>query len=225
MTSSPNHWIRRTSTGSVLLVALIAAVVSFRHMHELALAHGESPLTAALIPLSVDGTVVSSSMALLLESRYGRRGGVLPWTLLIVASLASLAANVAVAEPTLIGRVIAAWPSFALVGAYETLMRQIRYAFLLRQTEAENVAEELVGPAAVNEVDDAGGVELTEPSENGSREGREVQKAAWRWALANRRSDGSLPSGRAISQKFARSPRWGRLVKSAGLAGQLDAVP
>jgi hypothetical protein len=61
--------------------------------------------------VDVDGTVVSSSMALLLESRCGRRGGVLLWTLLIVASLASLAANVAVAEPTLIGRVIAAWPS------------------------------------------------------------------------------------------------------------------
>ncbi|MEW9533116.1 DUF2637 domain-containing protein [Microbispora sp. NPDC049125] len=48
MPSSPNRWIRRTSTGSVLLVALIAAVVSFRHMHELALAHGGSALTAAL---------------------------------------------------------------------------------------------------------------------------------------------------------------------------------
>ncbi|TDD20455.1 DUF2637 domain-containing protein [Nonomuraea diastatica] len=32
---------------------MIAAVVSFRHMHELALAHGESPLAAALIPLPV----------------------------------------------------------------------------------------------------------------------------------------------------------------------------
>ncbi|WP_310741385.1 DUF2637 domain-containing protein [Microbispora sp. H10670] len=73
MTSSPNRWIRRTSTGSVLLSASIAAAVSFRHMHELALAHGESTLTAALVPLSVDGTVVSSSMALLL--RAGTAGG------------------------------------------------------------------------------------------------------------------------------------------------------
>jgi hypothetical protein len=41
-------------------------------------------------------------------------------------SAASLAANVAVAQPTVAGRVIAAWPSFALIGAYELLMRQIR---------------------------------------------------------------------------------------------------
>jgi hypothetical protein len=49
---------------------------------------------------------------LLAESRSGHRGGVLAWALLVAGSVASLAANVAVAEPTLIGRVIAAWPSF-----------------------------------------------------------------------------------------------------------------
>jgi len=54
------------------------------------------------------------------------RGGILPWALLVVGSVASLAANVAVAEPTATGRVIAAWPSFALIAAYELLMRQVR---------------------------------------------------------------------------------------------------
>lgn len=42
------------------------------------------------------------------------QGGALPWALLIAGSVASLAANVAVAEPPFIGRVIAAWPSLAL---------------------------------------------------------------------------------------------------------------
>lgn len=37
-------------------------------------------------------------------------------------SVASLAANVTVAQPTAVSRVIAAWPSFALIGAYELLM-------------------------------------------------------------------------------------------------------
>lgn len=50
----------------------------------------------------------------------------LPWALLIVGSAASLAANVAVAEPSPAGRAIAAWPPFALIGAYELLMRQVR---------------------------------------------------------------------------------------------------
>ena len=40
-------------------------------------------------------------------------------------SVASLAANVAVAEPTLIGRVVAGWPSFALTASYELLTRDV----------------------------------------------------------------------------------------------------
>jgi hypothetical protein len=51
---------------------------------------------------------------------------VLPWALLAVGSVASLAANVTVAEPTAAGRVIAAWPSLALISTYELLMRQVR---------------------------------------------------------------------------------------------------
>jgi hypothetical protein len=70
--------------------------------------------------------IVAASTALLADSRSGGRGGLLPWALLVTGSVASLAANVAVAEPTAIGRVIAAWPSFALIGAYEMLMHQIR---------------------------------------------------------------------------------------------------
>jgi len=120
------RWIRGTTTASVVLLACIAGVVSYGHMHMLTVVHGESVWTAALIPLSVDGMIVASSMTLLADSRAGRSGGVLPWALLAAGSAASLAANVAAAEPTAYGRVIAAWPSFALIGAYELLMRQIR---------------------------------------------------------------------------------------------------
>ena len=119
--------IRLTTTAAVALLALIAGVVSFGHMHELARGAGEGPLTAALIPLSVDGMIVASSMSLLVDSRTGRHGGVLPWTLLVWGSAASLAANVAAASPAIEGRMIAAWPSFALMGAYELLMRQVRH--------------------------------------------------------------------------------------------------
>ena len=65
-----------TTTASVLMLAGIAAVVSYRHMHTLTLAHGESRWTAALIPLSVDGMIVASSMTLLADSRTGQHGGV-----------------------------------------------------------------------------------------------------------------------------------------------------
>lgn len=95
-------------------------------MHLLVELHGQPGWVAALTPLSVDGMIVAASTTLVADSRAGERGSVLPWALLVVGSVASVAANVAVAQPTVVGRVIAAWPSFALIGAYELLMRQVR---------------------------------------------------------------------------------------------------
>ena len=76
-------------------------------------------------------------MSLLLDSRLGHRGGVLPWVLLIVGAAASLGANIAVAEPSLAGRVIAAWPGFALTASYELLMRQVRRSAAARTGPAD----------------------------------------------------------------------------------------
>jgi hypothetical protein len=56
----------------------------------------------------MDGMIVVASTTLLTDSRGGDRGGFLPWAVLVAGSAASLAANVAVAEPTVTGRVIAA---------------------------------------------------------------------------------------------------------------------
>src|SRR6266851_4665261 len=126
MRPGPDRWIGWTTTGCVGLLALIAGVVSYLHMHTLVALHGQPGWVAALTPLSVDGMIVAASTTLLADSRSGSRGGTLPWALLVVGSVASLAANVEVAEPTATGRVIAAWPSFALIGAYELLMRQVR---------------------------------------------------------------------------------------------------
>jgi hypothetical protein len=55
-----------------------------------------------------------------------------------------------------------------------------------------------------------------------SSAGRELQRQAWYWALAHRADDGSLPSGGAIARQYGRHERWGRLVKRAGAAGELD---
>ena len=123
MSGRADRWIRWTTTGCVGLLALIAGTVSYLHMHTLVALHGQPGWVAALTPLSVDGMIVAASTTLLADSRSGRNGGALQWALLVAGSVASLAANVAVAEPTLIGRVIAAWPSFALTASYELLTR------------------------------------------------------------------------------------------------------
>lgn len=250
MVSRSDRRIRWTTSFTVALLALIAGVVSFGHVHELALAVGEDRFTAALIPFSVDGMILASSLSLLVDSRSGRRGGVLPWMLLVLGSVASLCANVAAATPTIEGRVIAAWPSFALMGAYELLMRQIRNA-----VETTGDCVEASGDAAVANVGEEPEVvpelsavhrDVAEPKSVDSdrpdappisrgrgrmrstsprlAEARNLQSRALDWALAHRRPDGGLPTGRQIAEQFGRSARWGRLVKHAALLAA-DAEP
>jgi hypothetical protein len=166
---------------------------------------------ATLTPFSVDGMIVAASTTLLADSRSGGGGGSLPWALLIVGSVASLAANVAVAEPTTTGRVIAAWPSFALIAAYELLMRQVRRSATDRAGRRERLSEpEPVGGSA-REPERAGGL---------GGVGKDLQRQAWQWAQANRAGDGSLPSGRQIARQYDRHERWGRLVKRSGCVGE-----
>jgi ABC-type Fe3+ transport system permease subunit len=74
--SRSRAWIETTTTASVVLLAGIAAVVSYGHLYLLAVRHRQGGLASALIPLSVDGMIVAASMSLLLDSRVGRRGRV-----------------------------------------------------------------------------------------------------------------------------------------------------
>ncbi|WP_241840017.1 DUF2637 domain-containing protein [Frankia sp. CcI49] len=122
------RWIRIATVLAVLAVAGIAAIVSYRHMRAVALANGEDHISSSIIPLAVDGLIIAASMTMLADSRDGRKRSALAYGLLTLASAASLAANVMHAQPTLPARVIAAWPSAALIGAYELLMAQIRGA-------------------------------------------------------------------------------------------------
>ena len=221
MNAGAERWIRWTTIGCVALLALIAGTVSYLHMHALVTRHGQPGWVATLTPFSVDGMIVAALTTLLAESRSGHRGGVLPWALLVAGSVASLAANVAVAEPTLIGRVIAAWPSFALTASYELLTRQVRRGVADEDTRKERPrrlprARPTAGRAA------APGLALVPPpqfGQGGRRAGGDLQRRAWQWALANRGEDGALPSGLAIARAHGRRERWGRLVKSTGLAG------
>ena len=84
MSGRADQWIRWTTTACVGLLALIAGIVSYLHMHMLVALHGQPGWVAVLTPLSVDGMIVAASTTLLSDSRSGSRGGVLPWALLIV---------------------------------------------------------------------------------------------------------------------------------------------
>lgn len=122
--------LARVLTGlAVLAVAVIAAAVSFSHIEALALAHGYTPGTARLLPLSVDGLIVASSLTLLTEARAQRDAPGLARFGLVLGIAVTLAANVAYGVhfgP--VGAVVNAWPAAAFITATEILAGQMRRA-------------------------------------------------------------------------------------------------
>jgi len=221
VSAGADRWIRWTTIGCVALLALIAGTVSYLHMHMLVARHGQPGWVAALTPLSVDGMILAASATWLPAWRSGRRGGMLPWALLVAGSVASLAANVAVAEPSLTGRVIAAWPSFALTASFELLTRQVRRGAAGQDAHHQRRRPQATRPA-IAQSGSAPGLRVVGLSRagRGSRcAGGELRRKAWHWALAHRDGDGALPSGEAIARAHGRQERWGRLVKNAGQAG------
>lgn len=227
MTGRTDRWIKRTTVGRVGMLALIAGTVSYLHMHLLVQTHGQPGWVAALTPLSVDGMIVAASTTLLADSRGGGRGGFLPWALLVAGSAASLAANVAVAEPTATGRAIAAWPSFSLIAAYELLMRQVRRAADARpsgrQVQSGRSAATADGAAVAKSAATSRPADrvLTTPRRAA---GPEVWLDAWRSAQDNRSEDGSLPSGREIARQYGRTRTVGPTGQTLGTGRRAERV-
>jgi len=113
-----------TRTAAVLTVAGLAGLagtISYRHMVLLAQRHGQHGIDAHAFPLCVDGLDLIGVLVLLADRRSGRPSGWLPWTVLTVGTVASIAANVAVAPDNTIARAISGWSAVALLAAAKML--------------------------------------------------------------------------------------------------------
>jgi hypothetical protein len=61
--------IRITTALAVVAVAGVAAIISYQHAYELVTSHGETGVTAHLLPFTVDGLIWAASMVVLDASR------------------------------------------------------------------------------------------------------------------------------------------------------------
>ena len=68
--SSIDRAIRLSTTAAVLAMAGSAAYVSYWHAYAVVRAHGESGITARLVPATIDGLVYASSMVILYAARH-----------------------------------------------------------------------------------------------------------------------------------------------------------
>ncbi|MGH3222567.1 MAG: DUF2637 domain-containing protein [Streptosporangiaceae bacterium] len=128
--------IRRLTAAAVLLVAAIAAVVSFIHIEHLAVTHGQTALAAMLLPLSIDGTVAAASLVMLRAARAGLRTPWLARVMLGLSVVATLAANIAYgARYGLTGSLLSGWPAVAFIGSAEMAIGMVRRT---RQAGAED---------------------------------------------------------------------------------------
>ncbi|MDG9692416.1 DUF2637 domain-containing protein [Streptomyces sp. DH17] len=103
---------------AVLVQALIAAALSFAHLHDLALAAGQDGWKAWAYPVSVDLLLVAAWRRL--RSGEAKTAG---WCWFLVALTASLGANVATAGlldlddvPDWLRILVAGWPAIAFLG-------------------------------------------------------------------------------------------------------------
>lgn len=189
---------RRLMAGAVMVVAAIAAVVSYIHIQNLALTHGQSQLAALLLPVSVDGTITAASLALLWAARAGISS---PWLARVMLGLgvaATVAANaVEGAAGGVIGVLVSAWPADAFIGGIELLVWTARTA---RQS-APATATETVQPSASADaprVQPIATARTTRPS--ASRKAVTTAHAERRYAAEL--ASGSLPSMRQIRREM-----------------------
>jgi hypothetical protein len=122
-----NRLIRITTALAVATVAAVAAVISYRHAYELVSTHGETGITARLLPFTVDGLILAASMLILDANRRNHPVPPLARWCLGAGIVATIGANLAHGlghGP--IGALVSAWPALALAGSFELLMTLIR---------------------------------------------------------------------------------------------------
>jgi hypothetical protein len=121
--------IKATTALAVVAVAAVAALISYAHMLDLVRTHGETGVTAQLVPFTVDGLILAASMVILDASRRDRPVPALAGWSLAAGICATVGANVAHgAAHGPIGALVSAWPALALVGSFELLMTLTRHA-------------------------------------------------------------------------------------------------
>jgi uncharacterized protein DUF2637 len=89
LTSGIDRAIRLSTAAAVLVVAGIAAYISYWHAYAVVRAHGENGITARLEPATIGGLVYASSMVVLSAARHQ----------VPVPSLARLLLGLGIADP------------------------------------------------------------------------------------------------------------------------------
>jgi hypothetical protein len=111
--------------GPLTIIAGIAGAASFTHIHDTAAEHGQAGWMAWAIAVCIDLLAVMAAREIQRDMRAGRR---CTWPVLVLAigAALSLAANLAQAEPSPWGRIVAGTPAGAFLVAISMVERRAR---------------------------------------------------------------------------------------------------
>lgn len=116
-------WTRVAARGAAAVVAGVAGAASFEHIASVAIGAGERAWVGYSLPFAIDGLIVVGVAALLEDQRRSRRGRTSARLAVLVGVTATLAANVASAEPTWTARLVALAAPVSFLLSVEVLTR------------------------------------------------------------------------------------------------------
>ncbi|MGW3809087.1 DUF2637 domain-containing protein [Micromonospora sp. NPDC005113] len=148
-----------TSRATAAFVAAVAGFASYQHIYRVATTAGEHQSVSAVLPLSIDGLILVATLAMLEDKRNRRRPRASARFALVFGIVATLAANVASAQPTITARLVAAVPALSFLLSVEVLARSgkpapaieaaVEHANITPAAEALTAIVDATAPATV----------------------------------------------------------------------------
>jgi Protein of unknown function (DUF2637) len=130
-----------------VVIALCSYAVSATSLYALGLQAGYSRWQAAAVPVVADGPAIYGMFRIVSRSRRGAKGAGYGWLLVIAGTAASVAGNVAHAQPGLVARGIAAAIPLAVLAMLEALKGDTQEVARLAAQAVHDPAGVAEGPA------------------------------------------------------------------------------
>lgn len=220
--SAGDAFIRWAATGSVVVVTIIAAVISYGHARDLVLRYGVTGLTADFLPLTVDGLVATCSLILVDCARHQRDAPWHAWALLIAGACATVAANVAAGlSHGIIGAIIAGWPALVACGCFELLLRHRRQPPAMQQTVTSEQLTLALNPLDHADTNADPTCEISETRQPGDDQPADPAADLARNHYASEIAAGNTPSIRAIKRDLHVGTARASIIRSV-LTGELS---
>lgn len=146
-TDRAGQWIRTAARTAAAMVALVAGAASFEHIASVAIAAGERTWVGYSLPVAIDGLIVVGVTALIEDQRQHRRPRGVARLAVTVGVTATLAANIASADPTWTARLVALAAPVSFLLSVEVLTRSGRRL----STPAATTVEQASKPATADD--------------------------------------------------------------------------